>query len=65
MYLVSLLEMPDKTSSALKLLPTQLTVELWRISLTTTDIVILHSVHSGAFEVTFLQKNNTRQVAIR
>ena len=54
MYLVRLLEMPHKTSSALKLLPTELTVELWRIGLPTADIVVLHTIHSSALEITVL-----------
>ena len=54
---VCLLEMPYQSSPALELLPTDLTVELWRIGLEATHIMILHPIDSGALEFTFLQEN--------
>ena len=53
-YHVSLLEVPDQPCPALELLPTHLTVELRRVLLHTADIVVLHTIHCRALELTLL-----------
>ena len=51
---VRLLEVPDESSPTLKLLATDLAVELGGVGLHAAHVVILHTVHGRTLELTLL-----------